>query len=96
VIQFLRSLLFAAIFYPLTAIWVAAGVLLSPFGRRTMLAVVLSWVELHHLLTRHVLGIRARVEGEIPPGPHLIAVMHESLFESLVMVRLAKLPVIVM
>jgi 1-acyl-sn-glycerol-3-phosphate acyltransferase len=96
VIHFLRSLLFAAIFYPLTAIWVAAGVLLSPFGRRTMLAVVLSWVELHHLLTRHVLGIRARVEGEIPPGPHLIAVKHQSMFETLEMVRLAKLPVIVM
>ena len=95
-IAFARSLLFGAIFYSLTVLWVAAGVILSPFGRRTMLAVVMSWVELHHLLTRHVLGIRARVEGKIPPGPHLIAVKHQSMFETLEMVRLAKLPVIVM
>ena len=93
---FARSLLFAATFYPLTVLWVASGVILSPFGQRTMLAVVMSWVELHRLLTRHVLGIQARVEGTIPPGPHLIAVKHQSMFETLEMVRLAKLPVIVM
>jgi 1-acyl-sn-glycerol-3-phosphate acyltransferase len=43
-----------------------------------------------------VLGIRSRVEGAIPPGPHLIAVKHQSMFETTEMVRLTKLPVIVM
>jgi 1-acyl-sn-glycerol-3-phosphate acyltransferase len=36
------------------------------------------------------------VEGTIPPPPCLIAVKHQSMFETLEMVRLSKLPVIVM
>ena len=91
----IRSLLFAAIFYPATLLWVLAGMVASLFGRGPTLAVVLSWVELGHLLARRVLGIRIRVEGRIPPGPHLIAVKHESMLETIEMVRLSNLPVIV-
>jgi 1-acyl-sn-glycerol-3-phosphate acyltransferase len=57
--------------------------------------VVLSWVDLGHWLARQVLGISIRVEGRIPPGPHLIAVKHESMLETIEMVRLSNLPVIV-
>lgn len=91
----LRSLLYAAIFYPLTVVWVLAGIVASLFGRRPTLAVVLSWVEIHHWLVLHVLGIRVHLDGEIPPGPHLIAVKHQSMLETLEMVRLTNLPVIV-
>jgi 1-acyl-sn-glycerol-3-phosphate acyltransferase len=91
----LRSLLYAAIFYPLTVLWVLGGVVATLFGRRGTFMVVLSWVEIHQWLARNILGIRARVEGEIPPGPHLIAVKHQSMFETLEMVRLTHLPVIV-
>ncbi len=93
---FARSLLFAATFYPATVLWVLTGIVASLFGRRPTLAVVLSWVDLHHWLTRHVLGIRIRIEGAIPPGPYLLAVKHQSMFETLEMVRLSNLPVIVM
>jgi 1-acyl-sn-glycerol-3-phosphate acyltransferase len=92
----LRSLLYAASFYPLTLLWVVIGVPISLFGRRPTLAVVLSWVEMHHWLTTHVLGIRVRVEGEVPRGPLLIAVKHESMLETLEMVRITNLPIIVM
>jgi 1-acyl-sn-glycerol-3-phosphate acyltransferase len=91
-----RSLLFAALFYPATVLWVLAGIVATPFGRRPTFAVVLSWVELHHWLTEHVLGIRTRFDGAIPSGAYLIAVKHQSMFETLEMVRLANLPVIVM
>src|SRR5574338_175624 len=91
----IRSLLFAAIFYPATLLWVVVGIVASLFGRRPTLAVVLSWVDLGHWLARHVLGMRIRVEGRIPPGPHLIAVKHESMLETIEMVRLSNLPVIV-
>lgn len=91
-----RSLLFAAIFYPATVLWVLAGILVTPFGRRPTLAVVLSWVEFHHLLTEQVLEIRIRMEGTVPTDPHLIAVKHQSMFETLEVVRLSRLPVIVM
>ena len=90
-----RSLLYAALFYPATLLWVLAGIVASLFGRRSTLAVVSSWVELHHWLSENVLGIRTRVEGTIPSGPHLIAVKHQSMFETIEMVRITNLPVIV-
>lgn len=91
----LRSLLYAAIFYPLTVLWVLGGIVAALFGRRPTLNVVLSWVDIHHWLAKNLLGIRVRVEGDIPPGPHLIAVKHQSMLETLEMVRLSHLPVIV-
>jgi 1-acyl-sn-glycerol-3-phosphate acyltransferase len=92
----LRSLLFAALFYPATLLWVLAGIVASLFGRRPTLAVVLNWVDVHRWLTGHVLGITSRVERTIPSGPYLIAVKHQAMFETLEMIRLTDLPVIVM
>lgn len=92
----LRSLLYAAIFYPATVLWVFAGLVATLLGRKPTLAIVLSWVELHHWLAFHVLGIRQRLEGEIPDAVHLIAVKHESMLETLEMVRLTNVPIIVM
>jgi 1-acyl-sn-glycerol-3-phosphate acyltransferase len=92
----LRSLLYAAVFYPATVLWILLGLPASLFGRRPTLAIVLSWVDFHHWLARHILGIRLKVEGEIPPGPLLIAAKHQSMFETLEMVRLIHLPIIVL
>jgi 1-acyl-sn-glycerol-3-phosphate acyltransferase len=92
----IRSLLFAAMFYPVTVLWVLAGLVATLFGRRPTLAVVLSWVDFHHWLTTHLLGIRSRVQGVIPTGPHLIAVKHQSMYETLEMVRITNLPVMVL
>jgi 1-acyl-sn-glycerol-3-phosphate acyltransferase len=95
-IEVLRSLLFAAIFYLATVLWVLAGVVASLFGRGPTLKVVLSWVEFHHWLTSSLLGIRPRVDGELPKGAYLFAVKHQSMYETLAMVRLTRLPVMVM
>ena len=92
----LSSLLYASIFYPLTVPWVLAGIVSLLFGHRATTAVVLSWVEFHHWLTRHLLGIVLQRDGDIPAGPVLIAVKHQSMYETLEMVRLARLPAIVM
>jgi len=92
----LRSLLYAAIFYPVTVLWVLAGLVASLIGPKPTLRVVLSWVDVHNWLTRNILDIRLRVEGEVPPGPMLIAVKHQSMFETLEMVRITNLPIIVM
>jgi 1-acyl-sn-glycerol-3-phosphate acyltransferase len=91
----LRSLLFAAIFYPVTFLYVLAGIVASLFGQNATHAVVVNWVDFHHGLTKHLLGIRVRVEGTIPPGPNFVAVKHEAMFETIEMVRLSHLPVIV-
>ncbi|MGH9551784.1 MAG: lysophospholipid acyltransferase family protein [Terriglobales bacterium] len=91
----LRSLLYAAIFYPATLLWVLAGLVATLFSQRWTLAVVLSWLDMHHWLVRHLLGIRIHIDGAIPPGPLLIAVKHQSMLETLEMVRLGHLPIIV-
>ena len=92
----LRSLIYAAIFYPVTFLWVLVGVPASLLGRKQTLAIVLGWVNFHHWLARHVLGIRVHLEGEIPAGSNLIAVKHQSMFETLEMVRLGRQPIIIL
>jgi 1-acyl-sn-glycerol-3-phosphate acyltransferase len=91
----LRSLLYAAIFYPATVAWVLVGLPASLFGRRATLAIVLGWTQFHHMLVTRVLGIRIKVEGRVLRGPHLIAVKHQSMLETMEMVRLTDAPVIV-
>ena len=91
----LRSLLYAILFYLGTILWGLAGVAASLFGRRPTLAVVLSWADLNHWLARHVLGIRTKLDGVIPEGAYLIAVKHEASLETTEMLRLSRLPVIV-
>jgi 1-acyl-sn-glycerol-3-phosphate acyltransferase len=93
---FVRSLAFTLLFYPATLLWVLAAIAVTAVGERPQHAVVLSWTRVHSFLARHVLGIRSRVEGTIPPGPHLIAVKHQSMFETIEMVRLSDLPVVVL
>ena len=92
----LRSLLFAAIFYLGTVLYVLAGILAMPFGRRPTLAIILGWMDFNGWLCKHLLGIRSRVVGTIPAEPHLIALKHESMYETMEMVRIFRLPVVVM
>lgn len=91
-----RSLLFFAIFYPGTLLYVLAGLAVSTIGTPPLRAVVHGWSHFHHLLARYVLGISTRMEGAIPPGPHLIAIKHQSMFETVESLGLARTPVVVM
>ena len=91
-----RSLLFAVLFYSATLLWVLAGIVATLFGRRPTLAVVLSWVGVHRWLTRYVLGIVTDIEGMIPDGPHLIAVKHQAMYETLEIVLMLDQPAMVM
>ena len=84
----LRSLLYAALFYPATTLgcWPAYSRACSADGRRW------PWcsagLDLNHWLAPNVLGIRTQVDGVIPPARYLIAVKHQSMFETTEMVRL--------
>ena len=95
-VQLLRSLVYAVIFYPATILFVLAGAVVTVFGKGPTRALVRSWTDFHHLLARTILGIRTEVEGAIPDGAVLIAVKHESMFETLEMERIADTPVIVL
>ena len=91
----LRSTIYALVFYPATALYVAGCFVASLFGRDQMRSVVHAWANFHHRFVR-LLGTRVAVEGEIPPGAYLIAVKHQSMFETLEMMRIARTPVVVM
>jgi 1-acyl-sn-glycerol-3-phosphate acyltransferase len=93
--QLLRSLLYALLFYPGTALFVLAGIVMTVFGRGPTRAVVHSWADFNHAIAKALLGITSEVEGELPEGAYLIAVKHESMFETLEMLRIARTPVIV-
>lgn len=91
----IRGIVYALIFYPATFLYVFGCMVASLFGGGLVRSVVHAWTDLHHGLAR-LLGTRLVVEGSIPPGASLIAVKHQSMFETLEMVRLARTPVIVM
>jgi 1-acyl-sn-glycerol-3-phosphate acyltransferase len=92
----IRSFVYALAFYPATVVLVLAGAVITLFGTSATRALVRSWTDFHHALAKLVLGIRTEVEGEIPPGAVLIAVKHESMYETLEMERIADTPVIVL
>ena len=91
-----RALVFALLFYPSTLAYVLAGMFASVFGTAPMRAVVLGWAAFHNWLSRTVGNVHIRIEGTIPEGPHLIAVKHQSMFETIEMLRIASVPIVVL
>ena len=91
----IRAIVYAAIFYPATLLYVLACMVASLFGSKPLRSAVHAWTDFHHGLAR-LLGTRLAVRGAIPLGASLIAVKHQSMFETLEMVRLADTPVIVL
>jgi len=84
------------IFYPATLLYVAAGLTLGLFATKPMQAVVHGWADLHEWLSVNLLGVRMRIDGRLPDGPCLIAVKHESMYETIQMLRIADTPVVVL
>ena len=92
--QAARALLFSLIFYPGTALFAAAGLAAGLASQSAMRAVVHGWARFHHWLAADVLGIRTVIDGDIPRGPYLIAVKHQSMFETIEMLRIADGPIV--
>ena len=91
----IRGIVYAVIYYPATFVYVLGCMVASLFGSGPIRSVVHAWTDFHHNLAR-LLGTKLVVEGSIPPGASLIAVKHQSMFETLEMMRLANTPVIVL
>jgi 1-acyl-sn-glycerol-3-phosphate acyltransferase len=91
----IRAIAYALVFYPATFLFVIGCFAASLLGSRQVRAVVHAWMNFHHRLAR-LLGTRLQVTGSLPAGACLIAVKHQSMFETLEMVRLAHTPVIVL
>jgi 1-acyl-sn-glycerol-3-phosphate acyltransferase len=92
----LRSALFAAIFYPVSVLAVLAALPAALLGRRAIFAVVHFWVWSHRWCAELILGIRTRVEGSLPSGAVLVAGKHQSMYETIEVVRLLEDPAVVL
>ncbi|WP_407875788.1 lysophospholipid acyltransferase family protein [Qipengyuania nanhaisediminis] len=88
----LRSLVFYPVFYAGSALFVIASILAVPFGRERLKRAVAQWGAWHRWCVTHILAIAIAVEGDIPDGPVLIAVKHESFFEAIDMPHLFAFP----
>lgn len=93
--SFLRAGIYALIFYPATLVFIIFCLIASLFGTDQMREMVHRWTDFHHGLVR-LLGTRVVVNGQIPTGAFLIAVKHQSMFETLEMMRIASTPVVVL
>lgn len=92
----LRSALFALVFYFGTVIAVLTAFISALFGTAAVRHHAVCWAIFHRWCARWILGIRSRVDGALPPGPHLYAVKHQSMFETLEMLLIANDPAVVL
>ena len=93
---FVRSLLFAVVFYGWTVIAVLLAFPISLFGTRPVRAWTHVWVRVTRWCAVGLLGIRGRVEGRPPAGAALVAVKHQSMFETLEVFLLLNEPAVVL
>jgi 1-acyl-sn-glycerol-3-phosphate acyltransferase len=91
-----RSLAFALIFYPATALASLFAFPVALLGTRALRGYVRGWARFHRLCAALILGVRTRVEGAVPHDPALIAAKHQSMFETIEMVLLLGEPAVVM
>jgi 1-acyl-sn-glycerol-3-phosphate acyltransferase len=93
---FIRSLLFALVFYGGTVPAVLLSFPISLFGTKAVRRWAHLWARYHRLCARVLLGVRTRVEGTPPRGACLVACKHQSMFETLEMVLMLDEPATVL
>lgn len=80
----LRNILFYTAFYLGSPIYVLLAAAFYALGRHDAFRhTVEAWSRFHAACARNLLGIRLVVEGEIPAGPILIAMKHQSFYEAI-------------
>lgn len=82
-ITFVRSVLFALLFYGLTVPILILALIVRPFSKPALVGMGLLWSRLHRVLVRVILGQRVVVEGTLQPDAKFIVCKHESMFETL-------------
>lgn len=93
---FLRSLLFILVFYAGTVPIVLGTLLFSLFAERARFIIPRLWGQWFLFTARALLGIRIRIEGQLPTAPALIAIKHQSAFETIALLALFDRPATVM
>ncbi len=80
----LRNILFYAAFYLGSPIYVLLAAALYALGLHDAFrTTVEAWSRFHRACARNLLGIKLVVEGQMPSGPVLIAMKHQSFYEAI-------------
>lgn len=82
-VTFVRSLIFALLFYGLTIPLLLAATVGACFGSRAVAPVARTWARTHRVLARLILGQRVQIEGTLPKDAQFVVFKHESMFETL-------------
>lgn len=90
----LRSLLFYAVFYTGSVLFVLVALACLPLSEDAVQRVSAGWSHFHRFCLRWLVGIRIRVDGRLPAEPVLYAIKHESFFEAIDLPSLLHRPVI--
>lgn len=91
----LRSLAYALIFYVGSAPYCLAALLIAPRSKRAALAIPRAWAQFQHWCARWLMGTHLVVEGTIPQHDVIVAIKHESFYETFQTLRLFDKPAVV-
>ncbi len=92
----LRSLLFTVVFYIGSVPLVSWGAFVALFSRSWLFKLANVWSRWFRWCAGTFLGVRLRVEGEVPGGGVLVAIKHQSAFEAILTLSLFHRPAVVM
>lgn len=96
-VAFVRTVLFQIIFLGGSLVLVPLALLMGLIGPNALLfAGPQLWAGWFRLTSRVVAGVRLEIDGEIPRGPHLFALKHESAFEAILTLWWFDRPAVVM
>lgn len=90
----LRSFLFMLVFYVGSLLIVLWALLASWILPDSVQRIATGWSRFHRWCARWLLGQRVQVEGDLPQGPYLYIIKHESMFETIDMLCLFDRPAI--
>lgn len=79
----LRTLIFTAVFYSGTVLFVLTATLAGLFSRNGLMRVAEGWSHFHRRCVTGLLGVRIRIEGERPAAQAFYVMRHESFFEAI-------------
>lgn len=91
----IRSLIFVPVFYGGSTPIIIASFIVALFSEPGTHYMAQVWSRYHYLCTRLILGIKVEMKGKIRNEPLLYVFKHESMFETIDLLRIFDKPVVI-
>ena len=92
----LRSILFLVAYLTGSVGLVLIALFEARMGRARVTRASRRWARWHRFCAKHILGITTKVDGVLPQGAAIVAMKHESNFETIELLVLFDRPAVVM